>query len=79
MNSKVIELVPEADTVASDLRRYADAIERGELKATTALVIFSDRVEQAVYHKVAGERIVYSALMGLCSYTSHRLYQEIGQ
>lgn len=76
MSAVLRVLQPEASEVVADLRRYADAVESGEINATTVFCIFSDRVAQTVVTKVAGERVTYSQLMGLCAYASAAAYQE---
>lgn len=72
----VREFKPEKDTMVEDLRRYADQIEKGELTATTGILIFQDRVKQNVFYKLAGEVPVYSAIMGLLAYASHMMYKR---
>lgn len=73
---KVVELKPERDTLIEDLRRYANQLERGELSATTAIIVFQDRINQKLFYKLGGEVLTYSQNMGLLSYLSIHLYEE---
>lgn len=72
----VVALVPDARTVAADLRRLADEIERGENPATSAIVVFNDRVTQQTGRTLCGEPLTVSGWMGLLSYASHMMYRE---
>lgn len=78
----ITEIKPEYTEVVADLRRFADAIENGtfadgKLIPTSIVLCMQDRVNQKICYKIAGERMVASANMGLLCYVQQRMYTEI--
>jgi hypothetical protein len=72
-----VNVVPlGTSSTAEDLRKLADRIEAGEEPATSAIVVFTDRVGKTTGRTLCGEQLSYSAWMGMLSYVSHMLYRE---
>ncbi len=73
----VVQLKPQATELLDDLDRIRAAIVSGEIQPTTLLLISRDRVNEVVGTKVLGEVLSYSHLLGLLSYASHKVYEEL--
>jgi len=72
-----LAVVPlQQSNVANALRTLADQLDRGELTATSAIVVCNDRVSQVTSRHLCGEHVVYSAWLGFLAYASHMLYAE---
>lgn len=69
-------LKPGHTTVAQDLRALADRIDAGDDSATSAIVVCTDRHKGLTMRTLCGERIAYSAWMGLLAYATQMLYAE---
>lgn len=74
MNLAVLK--PDSATVAEDLRRLADRVERGEVLATSCVTVLQDRVGQTITVSLGGDTLTYSGMMGLLAYASHQLYAQ---
>lgn len=78
-NTAPIKLVNIADRgydVAKDLRALADALESGELKATSGIVVMQDRVGEIVNMRFLGESVCYSHCLGLLAYAQHQVFRQ---
>lgn len=79
MSADVAVLKLQRDSVADDLQTMVDQIRAGVHTPTTAFVIFQDRDNQRMSHKIAGESKSASQIMGMCAYASHHVYELLNK
>lgn len=74
-DDKVVSLVKPPNTVAQELRAYADKLEKNEINAADAILVFRNRMNQTIGVAFFGEAQPYSNQMGMLAYAQAHLYE----
>lgn len=74
-DDRIVSLVKPPNTVAQELREYADKLEKGDVNPSDAVLVFRHRRDQSIGVSFFGDSQPYSTFMGLLAYAQSHLYE----